>query len=617
MSDDDSDDSLTMDLEQVGRFSFSAPSFAHLDLQWGTLPKYHDIPSLVTSFTTRTQMWNVLNDLDVGVSIQTALERLKPIQKVIQDAIQLRLDEGETEGDNTEPIGVEPLVESRGIPIMEDVVAPKDARWEGFTPTELSQLVSFGPDEDLRDEAVKRSKIRGIQQHTKLNDIQKGQLINKLMMGEHYYLDTRLETPGTPGLMERIGEDRVHLSAQDKIPSYHNEEKGVLGCSHYQRNCKIECSRCQKWYPCRFCHDSDPHNSCKQLIRKETRHILCQRCFTPQEPSETCVNCEATFALYFCAACVLYDNDPYKDIYHCDGCGICRLGLGLGKDFYHCKGCNACISTSLQSTHKCLEQSTARDCPICNEFMFTSTKTVVFMPCGHAIHQQCYNQHTKHSYKCPICTRTILNMEAQFRVLDQEIENMPMPGIYSSWRCFIQCIDCGGRSECLYHILGLKCGYCRSYNTTQNLLIKPEEGGEVEVETTGNDSGIIRSGNTLSQNFNQYSLPASFSLLSHLNTIHNSISLLSNLELSANSQGEVIERESSDDDLSDGDILQRPNFLQSNYAGFMSFTSPGKGEEEGGKGTGGGKKGASLAEVFKKWMSQAVDDAEEHSGSII
>ena len=35
--------------------------------------------------------------------------------------------------------------------------------------------------------------------------------------------------------------------------------------------------------------------------------------------------------------CKLWDDDPHKSIYHCNDCGICRIGKGLGKDFFHCK----------------------------------------------------------------------------------------------------------------------------------------------------------------------------------------------------------------------------------------------------------------------------------------
>jgi hypothetical protein len=45
--------------------------------------------------------------------------------------------------------------------------------------------------------------------------------------------------------------------------------------------------------------------------------------------------------------CKLWDDDPEKSIYHCNDCGICRIGQGLGKDFFHCKvGCFLSPSSS-------------------------------------------------------------------------------------------------------------------------------------------------------------------------------------------------------------------------------------------------------------------------------
>lgn len=40
-----------------------------------------------------------------------------------------------------------------------------------------------------------------------------------------------------------------------------NEEKGILGCKHYQRKCKLQANCCQKIVTCRFCHDDvEDHN---------------------------------------------------------------------------------------------------------------------------------------------------------------------------------------------------------------------------------------------------------------------------------------------------------------------------------------------------------------------
>ena len=73
----------------------------------------------------------------------------------------------------------------------------------------------------------------------------------------------------------------------------------------------------------------------------------------------------------FCSKCILYDNDQTKDIYHCDKCGICRLGLGLEKDYFHCDTCNTCLSIDLKGHHKCLSDVTHSNCCICNEDLFS------------------------------------------------------------------------------------------------------------------------------------------------------------------------------------------------------------------------------------------------------
>ncbi|OAQ97423.1 hypothetical protein LLEC1_05905 [Akanthomyces lecanii] len=237
-----------------------------------------------------------------------------------------------------------------------------------------------------------------------------------------------------------------------------------LGCAHYERNVKLQCSTCNKWYTCRFCHDAEEDHS---LVRNQTKHMLCMLCGTPQKASEACVNCGETTAQYYCNICKLWENRKSKPIYHCDDCGICRRGHGLGKDFFHCKTCRACITTSIESSHKCIERSTDCDCPICGEYMFTSPKPVVFMPCGHSIHKKCYDQHMKVSYKCPICNKSLANMETQFRNLDLLIQAQPMPAEFRDTKAVVLCNDCSGRCTVPYHWLGLKCLICLSYNTVE------------------------------------------------------------------------------------------------------------------------------------------------------
>ncbi|KAK9364986.1 hypothetical protein V1509DRAFT_447492 [Lipomyces kononenkoae] len=297
--------------------------------------------------------------------------------------------------------------------------------------------------------------------------------MHELMTEDYYKLRQRQESDEEDANdHDDYDNEAIGLTSTDMTVTWFDEASEIRGCAHYQRSVKLQCSICEQWYTCRFCHDEIEDH---QLIRSETKNMLCTYCFLPQPAAQDCRGCGRRVAKYFCEKCKLWDDDPDKSIYHCNDCGICRIGEGLGKDFFHCKTCNVCMSVCLENSHRCIEHSTECNCPICGEYMFTSTMTVVFMSCGHSIHQKCYYEHTKNSYKCPTCARSIINMEAQFRLLDREIERQILPEPYCSWRSVITCNDCSGKSNVPFHFLGLKCDFCRSYNTAQVKLIKPEE----------------------------------------------------------------------------------------------------------------------------------------------
>ncbi|KAI9798704.1 MAG: hypothetical protein M1825_005031 [Sarcosagium campestre] len=266
----------------------------------------------------------------------------------------------------------------------------------------------------------------------------------------------RTETAQSGGSGPPTGPVELDNAPETDLPS--------LGCAHYKRNVKLQCSACHKWYTCRFCHDEVEDHS---LNRRETKNMLCMLCGCAQPAGENCMDCEERTAWYYCDICKLWDDDSEKSIYHCNDCGICRIGRGLGKDFYHCMKCCVCMSISIAQSHKCIERSTDCDCPICGEYMFSSPLTVVFMPCGHSIHHKCYYDHMKSSYRCPICSRSIVNMETQFRNLDRAIDDQPMPAQFQDTRALVYCNDCCAKSSVKYHWLGLKCSVCDSYNTAQ------------------------------------------------------------------------------------------------------------------------------------------------------
>ncbi|RMZ79094.1 hypothetical protein DV738_g3433, partial [Chaetothyriales sp. CBS 135597] len=351
---------------------------------------------------------------------------------------------------------------------------------------------------------------------------EKSEQIHALMM-ERYHIcqnRSRAQTSGREEVPRRTGsamsvrsatsQDAVFsLSKADLTPTYapldeqvedntdsnqpHQPQKPELGCVHYQRKVKIQCAICERWYTCRLCHDKVEDHT---LPRRETKFMLCMVCKTPQRAAQTCEACNELAAYYYCDICKLWSDDPEKKVYHCDDCGICRLGEGLGKDFFHCQKCSACMSISAEDTHKCIERSTKCDCPICGEYLFTSSEPVAFMLCGHSIHDSCYTAWRRISYKCPICSKSIANMESQFRRLDREIEEQPMPEEYHSTRALVFCNDCNGRSIGAFHWLALKCSLCESYNTVQLELLGPQQ--TIQEEQL-RQSGMGEAGVTASQ----------------------------------------------------------------------------------------------------------------------
>ncbi|KAI9025760.1 zinc-ribbon-domain-containing protein, partial [Phycomyces nitens] len=247
-----------------------------------------------------------------------------------------------------------------------------------------------------------------------------------------------------------------------------------LGCQHYQRNCKLQAACCEKIFVCRFCHDEASDHA---IVRNETKNMLCMLCKTIQPAGKDCNNCGEQMATYYCDKCKLWDNIPNKEIYHCDDCGICRRGKGLGEDFFHCMKCNICMVISIKDKHRCIERNLESDCPICGEYMFTSTAKVIFMashqyiyiydlPCGHCIHKHCYETYLQRAYQCPTCLKSLCNMKEYFNRLDQELQRQPMPVEYEHYLSYIFCNDCEEKSIAKYHFFYHKCKHCKSYNTT-------------------------------------------------------------------------------------------------------------------------------------------------------
>ncbi|KAI7094449.1 hypothetical protein KC352_g39446, partial [Hortaea werneckii] len=123
------------------------------------------------------------------------------------------------------------------------------------------------------------------------------------------------------------------------------------------------------------------------------------------------------------------------------------------------------------------------------------------------MHGECYKDLMAVTYKCPVCSKSAVNMELQWRKLDDEIRAQPMPEDDSELEglmphiedashneqehthdqtaprrpreVYAGCNDCGRRSWTPFHWLGLKCQVCDSYNTNQ---MPPTAVQETEAE---------------------------------------------------------------------------------------------------------------------------------------
>ncbi|KAJ8431161.1 hypothetical protein Cgig2_030100 [Carnegiea gigantea] len=228
-----------------------------------------------------------------------------------------------------------------------------------------------------------------------------------------------------------------------------------------------------------------------------------------------CTNCGVNMGEYFCEICKFYDDDVRnplgltlffcqinkkgkplnfirallrleiwksrylvlidKEQFHCNDCGICRVGGH--ENFFHCKKCGSCYSVALRDNHMCVENSMRHHCPICYEYLFDSLKDTTVLRCGHTMHCECYHEMIKRDkYICPICSKSVIDMSRTWKRLDEEIEATTMPEDYRNKKvliskCALQvwilCNDCNDTTEVYFHIIGQKCSHCQSYNTRQ------------------------------------------------------------------------------------------------------------------------------------------------------
>nr|AAT39270.1 putative zinc finger protein [Oryza sativa Japonica Group] len=84
--------------------------------------------------------------------------------------------------------------------------------------------------------------------------------------------------------------------------------------------------------------------------------------------------------------------------------------------------------------HKCREKMLEMNCPICCDFLFTSSAAVKGLPCGHFMHSACFQAYTCSHYTCPICSKSLGDMTVYFGMLDGLLAAEELPEEYRD-RC--------------------------------------------------------------------------------------------------------------------------------------------------------------------------------------
>ncbi|KAJ3035622.1 hypothetical protein HDV00_003608 [Rhizophlyctis rosea] len=388
----------------------------------------------------------------------------------------------------------------------EDVVMDEEVDWdeESEGDEEGDEDEKDGGDDDAAAREAAQSELRKrimlIQTDSTLGAADKAKKIQELMTsGWSQRQQQRGVTHQAKNKLENRRSNFDLVTDADRQPTYHDASLGILGCKHYQRAAKLQAHCCGKWDTCRFCHDEvSDHN----IIRNMITTMMCMYCGTVQPASQDCTNdsCRKRVARYYCKECKLWDSDPRKNIYHCADCGICRIGKGLGVDYFHCKKCNVCMAISLEGRHKCIERNLESDCPICGEYMFTSTTTVIFMPCGHCIHYKCHQEYIQTSYQCPTCLKSLADMTDYFRRIDLALSQQQMPPEYDNLINQIYCNDCEKKSYAKFHFMYHKCASCFGYNTKvlntleldqlpPNAPMAPPPGSNPPVSSTTTEDG--------------------------------------------------------------------------------------------------------------------------------
>ncbi|KAG7364765.1 zinc-ribbon domain containing protein [Nitzschia inconspicua] len=305
-------------------------------------------------------------------------------------------------------------------------------------------------------------------------------------------------------------------------------------CSHYERKCTLVSHCCGAAFGCRICHDDSPilpplliakqaarryarssslpggYTSMDPQTPEDTHHtidrfkireVICRECYTKQSSkTNNCVNCGVQFGEYHCIICNLWMANDEKP-YHCNDCGFCRVGGA--ENFQHCHDCGMCIDKRLYSNHNCKSGKYKSNCPVCQEFLFSSRSASHEMPCGHAIHWECFRQLAAHDSRCPVCKKTAETRERMMPTWNAMAAGVALQSVPPELARVVNitCNDCEETEDArAWHFLGVQCRNCSSFNTVVDRIIMSGEEAHEFLEalqtrsdlTEGNEEGTQR-----------------------------------------------------------------------------------------------------------------------------
>jgi len=393
------------------------------------------------------------------------------------------------------------------------------------------------------EERERRASIKAILADKSIPEVERRRSIQQLMDGRRSSLGSRSSTPPATDVDSGTGDyqldsaqqiicvpctDLTNDSTDGHIVPISNEQtkRAELTrpvCSHYDRKCTMIAPCCGAAFGCRICHDecpilppkisvqqarrryprssslpssftnmnSTPEDTHHTIDRFAVREVICRECFTRQSSkTNNCINCGVQFGAYHCSICNLWMSDVERP-YHCPDCGFCRVGGA--ENFKHCHDCGMCIDRTLYDNHNCKVGKYKSNCPVCQEYLFSSRSASHEMPCGHAIHWDCFRQLAAHDSRCPVCKKTAETKERMmptWNAMAAGVALQPVPPELARV-VNITCNDCERSDDArAWHFLGVQCRNCSSFNTVVDRIVLSGEDAHEFLETLAQRSNF-------------------------------------------------------------------------------------------------------------------------------